>query len=316
MINKVLILSRHHSILLDKIRLAGFEPLIFFNKKLEDLESNIANEIIGIVTSNSYFIFQKEIDLFPNLKFIGRLGSGMEIIDTNYCSNKNIICWSSPLGNANAVAEHALGMLISINNHIRKSHLELQQNQFLRNENICFELNNLKVGIIGLGSNGTLFAQKLLALGCNVKAYDIDINRKKAIDHLHFEFVTSIDELYSCNTISLHIPLTDVTHHFINHEFIQKMHNEFILINCARGSLMDTKAVYDNLKSGKIIGAGIDVWEYEPLSLYPESYKSALEYILQHPNVIATAHIAGYSHDAFYKMSEIIGNKIQEFVKN
>lgn len=311
----VLILSSHHPVLTDILDEIGVSYFIHLSGPIEDIPLEKKSAVCGIVTSNSFALPGAVLALFKNIRFVGRLGSGMEIIDVDYCQANNIECWSSPMGNANAVAEHALGMLLSIKNNIRRSHIQLNRGLFCRKENTGHELNSAQVGIIGLGSNGSLFANKLLHLGCRVKGYDIDLNKRDLFVHDNFIFAEDISELYSCDTISLHIPFNHSTRHIINRDFVQHMHSPFTLLNVARGPLLDTWAFFNGLRSGKILAAGIDVWEYEPVQDFPVEYAEALEYILSHENVIATPHIAGYSYEATYNMSKIIGDHIMEFFK-
>lgn len=315
--NTVLIVSAHHPVLTESLDKIGLPYTIQVQKEWDTvIESIELDNICGIVTSNACYLDEAKLKLFPNLKFVARLGSGMEIIDTVYCESHQIQCWSSPLGNANAVAEHALGMIFGLINNFRKSHLEIIDGAFLRKENTSHELGHYKVGIIGLGSNGTLLAQKLLMLGCQVIAYDINPERKNAIEHPLLTFVDAVDHLYDCSIISLHIPLNASTKHYINDDFIKAMKAPFYLINCARGPLVNTLSLYNGLISQKILGAGIDVWEYEPVTSYPQEMKKLVDKIVLLPQVIATSHIAGYSFEATYKMSYIISQAIEEWYKN
>lgn len=306
--NTVLILSHHHPILIEELEALKYNVCI-------DLQPNWQNpsfsfeSIIGIVTSNTCFLPKEKIELFPNLKFIGRLGSGMEIIDTKFAHQQGIICFGSPEGNANAVAEHALGLLIGVLRNIRKSNDELIQGRFLRKENMGRELQDCKVGILGFGSNGQQFAQHLLHFGAQVYAHDCE--EKSFIPHENLHFSTAISDLVNnCDVLSFHLPIDNAAKEKSN-QVLNDMKQPFILINCARGKLMDVDLLFEMLVNRKIIAAGIDVWEEEPLDLLPKKKFEKVKQILSMPQVIATAHIAGYSHQATYKMSKVIADKIK-----
>lgn len=308
--NTVLILSNHAPILTERLHSLGLNTLVHISSAPESLAIDF-DAIIGIVTSNACFLPAEKIDLFPNLKFIGRLGSGMEIIDVAYAESKNIACFGSPEGNAQAVAEHALGMLLSLLNNIGKAHREMEQGLFLRKENTGRELSDLKVGIVGYGANGSRFAEILAHFGAQIYVHDIrDVVMP---EHFDFSFSKEIEEITeNCDLLSFHIP--------INPESKQKalalmegMQQPYLLINCARGELVPIDILYQGLKLGKIVGACIDVWEREPLSLLDPRKSAMVQEILEMPQVVATPHVAGYSLQATVKMSAIIAQKIEDF---
>lgn len=303
----ILILSRHHPILITSLESVGYQTHIYVNDDLKNLEIPFSS-VVGIVTSNSCYMPKEHIDLFENLKFIGRLGSGMEIIDVEYASTKGITCFSSPEGNANALAEHALGMLLSLLNNIHRSQEELKNGIFDRNGNMGRELYDLKVGIIGYGTNGSQFAKHLSHFGTTIYAFDIEDKEVIETENFHFSMDYN-DIIENCDCISFHIPINDLSIQTAK-QIIHNMQEPFILINVARGGLIAIDDLFDLLASGSMVGAAIDVWESEPLKSLPaHDYDKALQ-ILSMPNVIGTPHIAGYSHQAFYKMSKIISDKI------
>lgn len=304
----VLLLSPHHPVLSDKLISLGYQPEYFVQSDISALPVSY-NQVVGIITSNTCFLPRQKIDLFPNLKFIGRLGSGMEIIDVAYAVGRGIACFGSPDGNANAVAEHALGMLLSLINHIHHSQTELTKGKFLRKENTGREISDLKVGIIGYGNNGKLFADILYHMGATIYAHDKV--EKEIPYHDHYYFSTEVnDVIQHCNVISLHIPIDREAGEKVN-QVMNGMRQPFILINCARGGLVTIDQLYERLKDGRITGACIDVWEEEPLDLLtPERLRKVNE-ILTMRNVIATPHIAGYTVQATYKMSRILADKIE-----
>lgn len=311
--NTILITTNHHPILQETCVQLGFETIIDEHFVLS--ANNIDyDKIIAIITSNSFPISAQVIDQFTNLQFIGRLGSGMEIIDYTYAKSKGIQCYSSPLGNANAVAEHCLGMLLNLINRITLSHKELINQSFLRKENMGRELNDLKVGLIGYGSNGKAFAQKLMLLGAQVCVYDID--PKQYDYHPNIHYCDELSDMFPMvDTLSLHIPIHAETLFFMD-ELIHKFHQPLILINCARGKLVSAKCLYENLQSGKLLGVCIDVWEEEPIVNMSVENLNYAELLINDPRVIATPHIAGYTHQAFFKMSKIIAHHLKRFKMN
>lgn len=310
--NIVLILSAHHPILTERLKSIGFTPVVHLTSDpaLLDVEFN---QVCGIVTSNACILNREQIDLFPNLRFIGRLGSGMEIIDVAYAESKGICCWGSPNGNAQAVAEHALGMLLNLLNHISKSQSEMRVGKFLRKENTGREISDLNVGIIGYGANGSRFADILHFLGATLWVHDI---RDIRLPYEHnATFSQSIDDILEhCDVVSLHIPINKAAQAKTS-DILSGMKRPFILINCARGGLVPIEDLYQGLKTGRISGACIDVWQEEPLEKLPHRLKLIAQEIVQMPNVIATPHIAGYSFQAAYKMSQIIADKIEEWCR-
>lgn len=307
--NTILILSHHHQILIDRLQQLGYNVHIHISDDWTN-QSFEFEDIVGIVTSNTCPMSKERIALFPNLKFIGRLGSGMEIIDTEYALSKGILCFSSPEGNANAVAEHALGMLINCLKNMHSAQEQLKSGLFLRKENTGRELNSCKVGIIGYGTNGKQFADYLIHFGARVYAHDIEDKEFIASDL--FSFSKELDDILSyCDVISFHIPINPATKEKANY-ILQSIKHPFVLINCARGKLISSQLLLDMLISGQIISAGIDVWEEEPFNLASPEQQAVLQRIVNMPQVIASPHIAGYTFEAHYKMSNIIAEKIEK----
>jgi D-3-phosphoglycerate dehydrogenase len=308
---KALIIEPVHPVLLDKLTLLGYEYTL-----VKELSKTNALEILpqyqGLITSNKLYVDKDLIDAGSALQWIGRMGSGMEIIDVPYAQSKGITCVSSPEGNANAVAEQALGMLLSLLHCVVKSHTELQKNIWLRDENRGSELSYKKVGIIGYGHNGSLFAQKLMAMGCTVYVYDpyktIEGNQQLIVCH-------SLDAMYPyIDVLSFHVPLNETTYHYFDHTMLSKINKEFILLNLSRGGIIDLTAVADGMQTGKIKGAAIDVWEQEPITQTTQKDFQLFTQMIQLPNFIGTAHIGGYSHEATYKMSYYVAEKIAQLL--
>jgi len=273
-----------------------------------------ASRYEGIITSTKITFDREMLDACSHLKWIGRMGSGMELIDLVYAQEKGIFCCSSPDGNANAVAEQALGMYLSLQHNIFKSNTELQKGIWLRDENRGTEIEGKTAGIIGLGHNGYRFAEKLSLLGMKVLAYDIEQKEIKSGNIIQVDTLAAIQS--AADLISFHVPYNPITHHYFNHDFLEKMQQPFVLLNLSRGKVVAQSAVSEGLKTGKITGAALDVWEKEPLhKMSPEMQAEAQE-LLAHPHFIGTTHIGGYSHEATYKMSLILKQKIEKYILN
>lgn len=307
MSKKVLIAAPVHQVLTDGLQSMGYECLMH-EKITQQLGLELVKDCVGIVTSTRLQIDEAMIDAAPLLKWVGRMGSGMEVIDVAYAESKGIACFSSPEGNRNAVAEHAMGMLLSLNKRILKSHSEVRQGLWLRDENRGVELEGKTVGIIGFGNTGSAFAKKLVGFDVKTLVYD-----KNPIEHIpnHVTKCAHIEEIFSeADIVSFHVPLQNDTVHLCNKTFIDSMKKSFVLINTSRGKVVDTKAVYDALLSGKISAVCLDVWEEEPIATMSMEMKGYLQKITDLPQSIVTPHIAGYSVEAVYKMSKVLIDKI------
>ena len=271
--------------------------------------SFINNElIVGIITSNKLILNKTEIEKYPNLKWIGRIGSGMEIIDVAYCNQKNIQCESSPNGIANSVAEHITGMLLSLNKNIHTSFEEIKNKQWSREPNRGFELENQTIGIIGYGNTGSAFAKKMAVFTNSILVYD----KNKTGFSNDFIREVSLEELKEKATVlSFHLPLNEETKHYYNDEFLLSMKNQHVLINSSRGAIANTSTILKGLQNEKIIGACLDVLEEEKnIHEILQTSDNLIEQLLKY-NVLITPHIAGYSHNATEKMSQELMDKIR-----
>ena len=302
----ILITAKVHPYLIETFQKQGnnviYEPEISYGELLL-----LVKEAKGLVVTTRLKIDKAVIDAASSLQWIGRLGSGMELIDTAYAATKNVTCISSPEGNRNAVGEHALGMLLNLANKIAKSSGEIKEGKWVRDENRGIEISGKTIGIIGYGNTGEAFAKVLSGFDVTMLGYDIN---KTGFGG---KFIREADLEQICryaDVISFHVPLSDDTKHMANEVFFDKLENKPFIINTSRGNVVETRALINALQNGKINGAALDVLENEKLETLSEIEKLQLDFLLNQDNVLITPHIAGYSTEAFLKMSEVLLTKL------
>ncbi len=260
------------------------------------LEETLYAKTIGIVTSTKLNLQKPLLDKFPNLKWIARLGSGLEIIDMQECTTRAISVFNAPYGIANAVAEHTVAMLVALQKNIVVAHNQVANFNWLREPNRGWELEGKTVGIIGFGATGTAVAKKLTTFKCNLLAYDT-YSVEQQSNLVHF---VPLQEIYdNCDIVTYHVPLNEQTSNYYDGTLFKKPH---ILINTSRGPIASTEAILKAFKTGNLIGACLDVLDFEHIQPFTGAEKNKINDLLAH-NCIITPHIAGYSFDAIEKMS-------------
>lgn len=304
----ILHLDNNHPILQQRLKEAGFTNVEDYTSSKEEIQKTIS-KYEGIIIRSRFKIDKEFLDAAKKLKFIGRVGAGLESIDTEYAEKKGIKLFSAPEGNRNAVGEHALGMLLSLFNKLNSADKQVKSGQWNREENRGTELDGKTVGIIGYGNMGKAFAKKLKGFDCTVLCYDIkeDVGDRNGTQ----VSLKTLQEM--ADVVSLHTPWTPLTDKMVNSDFINAFSKPFWFLNTARGRSVVTADLVSALKEGKILGAGLDVLEYEKLSfesLFSEEMPPAFQELLVMENVLLSPHVAGWTMESKIKLAETIAEKI------
>ena len=300
--NKVLFIDTTHKYLIDQLEKKNIICDFEFSKTKSQIEKIIA-KYDGIVIRSRFKIDKKFIDAAKKLKFIARAGSGLENIDTKYAEQKKIKCINAAEGNKQAVAEHALALILNLFNKINQANNELKSGKWLREENRGIELSGKKIGIIGFGNTGSSFVNLLKNFDLELLVYD----KYKQ----NYEYKSSLKEIFEkAEILSLHVPLNDETKKYIDKSFINKMKKPFYLINTSRGQCVDTKALIRGIKENKVKGACLDVFEHERTSFERLKRNRDLTFLLNSNKTILTPHIAGWTTESYFKIAKVLSEKI------
>lgn len=307
---KILHIDSNNPILWEQLEQAGFINHADFTSSKQEIEAKIHN-YQGIVIRSRFKIDKQFLDKATNLQFIARVGAGLESIDCDYATSKNIALIAAPEGNCNAVAEHTLGMILSLFNKLNIADSEIRSGEWNREKNRGYELDGKTVGIIGYGNMGKAFAKKLRGFDVEVLCYDI----KENVGDANARQV-SLEELQQkTDVLSLHIPWTPETDKMVDSDFINAFAKDIWIINTSRGKNIITADLVTAMQSGKVLGAGLDVLEYEKLSFenlfQNKNTPEAFQYLLDGRKVILTPHIAGWTYESHERLAQVIVDKIK-----
>ena len=308
---KILHLDTNHPILIEQLNSLGFTNDEDYTSSKAEITAKI-DLYDGLIIRSRFSIDASFLEKAKNLKFIGRVGAGLENIDCSYAKNNGITLIAAPEGNRNAVGEHCLGMLLSLFNKLNKANGEIKKGQWLREENRGVELDGKTVGVIGYGNMGKSFAKKLRGFNVEVLCYDLKPNVSddccKQVSLREFQ--------QKVDVLSLHTPQTELTRNMVNTNFIESFKKNFWLLNTARGTSVVTKDLVIALKSGKILGAGLDVLEYEKASFENlftnDKIPKAFQYLINSKNVLLSPHVAGWTFESKEKLAQTIVDKIKK----
>lgn len=306
---KIVFIDSVHPVLSERLSMAGHTCGDVSDLEGEPLLAQLY-DAQGLVVRGRVMLDAKALERAPRLRFIARAGAGLENIDQAECARRNIRLYNSPEGNRDAVGEHAIGMLLALMNHLPRADREVRGGKWRRNENTGHELNGSTVGIIGFGRMGSAFAEKLQGFGVKILAHDKYLT-EYAPDHVQ---ETSLDHLLEhADVISLHLPLTTETERYADAAFFGRCKKPVWFINTARGPMVETEALLDALDNGRVRGACLDTLEYEHrslLGLRTDSPQSVLQRLFKHDRVLLSPHIAGITHESYFKLANVLADKI------
>lgn len=309
---KIAITDKVHELLAEGLIKTGTE--VIYDTSLDNSTLyDLLPELDGVIINSKILMDRRMIDQGKNLRFIGRLGSGMEIIDVAYARLKNIHCINTPDGNCDAVAEQAIGMLLCLSNNIITANEETRKGVWLREKNRGFEVMGKTIGIIGVGHTGGALARKLFGFGMNILGYDkYKSHLADDLAHVHLTDLKTL--LQDSDIISFHLPLSSETKHFATSSFFNQCKDGVIVINTSRGNVIHAESLVEHLDSGKIYGACLDVFENEKVESFTEKENAWYQALAHHPRVIMTPHIAGWTHESLQRIAELMLKRILESV--
>ncbi len=306
---KVLFIESTHELLLKMLEKAGFECHYKPDIQKDAIIKSI-KDYEGVITRSKITFNKDLIDKSCKLKFIGRVGAGMENIDVEYAKSKGIVCLNAPEGNRDAVGEHAVGMLLALFNKICIANKEVKSGVWKREENRGLEIGGKTIGIIGYGNTGSSFARKISGFGAEILSYDK--YKTEYSDNITKE--SSLNDIFEqADILSLHVPLTNETEYMVNTSFLNKFRKNIYLINTSRGKVVNTTDLANEIQNGKVLGAALDVLEYEKSSfetLQLNHTDKSLQILTESNNVILSPHVAGWTVESKYKLATVLANKI------
>lgn len=309
---EILIADEMHLSIIEMLKEIGYNPDYQPNIKREEI-LNIINNYDGLIIRSKTIIDKAFLNQVTQLKFIGRAGAGLDLIDIEEVTKKNIKIFAANEGNRIAVAEHVLGMILTLFNRLNIADREVRQKIWKREENRGVELFGKTVGLIGFGNNGKETAKRFSAMGCKVLFYD------KYLEEVSVDYAkqANMNEIFTeADILSLHIPLTAETNQMVNDKFFQNFMKNIYFVNASRGEIVVLKDLAKNLKSGKIFGACLDVLENEKLSKLNLEQEEVFDFLSSSDNVLLTPHIAGWTHESYVKINKVLVEKIKEFNSN
>ena len=307
---KILHIDTNHPLLIEQLNCLGFINDEDYTSSKAEVEAKI-HLYDGLIIRSRFSINASFLEKGKKLKFIGRVGAGLENIDCSYAENNGITLIAAPEGNRNAVGEHSLGMLLSLFNKLNKANSEVKKGQWLREDNRGVELDGKTVGLFGYGNMGKSFAKKLCGFDVEVLCYDLKPN----VSDNYCKQVSLKELQQKVDVLSLHTPQTEFTRNLVNTNFIKSFKKNFWFLNTARGTSVVTKDLVNALKSGKILGAGLDVLEYEKTSFENlftnDKIPEAFQYLISSNKVILSPHVAGWTFESEEKLAQTIVDKIK-----
>lgn len=307
---KVLHIDSNHPLMIEQLAQMGYENVENYTSTKEEIEQTIS-EYEGVIIRSRFKIDKTFLDSATNLKFIGRVGAGLENIECDYATTKGIALIAAPEGNRTAVGEHALGMLLTLMNKLNLVDQEVREGIWIREGNRGYEIEGKTVGIIGYGNMGNAFAKRLQGFDCKVIFYDI----KEGLENQFAKQVTLEELQEQVDILSLHTPQTPETMNMIDEQFINRLRKPIWFVNTARGKSVNTAALVNALKQGKVLGAALDVLEYEKSSFEnmfsDNTLPEPMQYLVQAKNVLLSPHIAGWTIESKEKLAQVIIDKIK-----
>lgn len=309
---KVIFFDDVHPFLLERLRQLGFDCQEHFTTDLHGIKMAI-KDAVGIIGRSRFHLDSNFLAGCNQLKFIARYGVGTDHIDMEYAKNQGIEVFTSPEGSADTVAEHTIGMMLSLMNHLHRADRQVRDGKWLRESNRGTEIKNKTIGILGYGNMGSAVAKRLIGFQTKVIAYD----KYKYSWEDQFAQQVGLEVFFEqTDILTIHIPYTIDNHYFINDSFLSSFKKNIFLLNMARGLVIKTEDLVKHLKTGKILGAGLDVLEYEEVSfskLKEGEHPTAMQYLLSSENVILTPHIGGWSFESLEGHARVLADKIEKY---